>query len=77
LLSGLSEKAFEDYRGRQRRIAYSTLEEWRVVKKLGPLVTVGRLMVWKRDGAAISADAEPAQFQARASAGQAVRFLGR
>ncbi len=28
LLTGLSEKAFEDYRGRQRRVAYSTLEEW-------------------------------------------------
>jgi len=28
LLTGLSEKAFEDYLGRQRRIAYSTLEEW-------------------------------------------------
>jgi hypothetical protein len=28
LLTDLSEKTFEDYRGRPRRIAYSTLEEW-------------------------------------------------
>jgi len=28
LLTDLSEKTFEDYRGRLRRIAYSTLEEW-------------------------------------------------
>jgi hypothetical protein len=50
---------------------------WRVVKKLGPPVTAGRLMVWKREWAAISADAETAQFQARASAGQDVWLLGR
>ena len=30
----------------------------RVVKKLGPPVTAARLMVWKREWAAISADAE-------------------
>jgi putative transposase len=28
LLTELSEKTFEDYRGRSRRMAYSTLEEW-------------------------------------------------
>jgi hypothetical protein len=48
----------------------------RVVKKLGPPVTAARLMVWKPEWAAISADAETAQFQARASAGQDVRRLG-
>jgi len=49
----------------------------RVVKKLGPPVTAARLMVWKHEWAAISADAETAQFQARASAGQDVWLLGR
>ena len=49
----------------------------RVVKKLGPPVTAARLMVWKREWAAISADAETAQFQACTSAGQDVRLLGR
>ena len=49
----------------------------RVVKKPGLPVTAARLMVWKREWAAISADAERAQFQARASAGQDVRLLGR
>ena len=28
LLTELSEKTFEDYRGRPRRMAYGTLEEW-------------------------------------------------
>ena len=28
LLAELSEKTFEDYRGRPRRMAYGTLEEW-------------------------------------------------
>jgi hypothetical protein len=49
----------------------------REVKKLRPPVTAARLMVWKREWAAISADAETAQFQARASAGQDVGLSGR
>jgi len=38
----------------------------RLVKNLGPPLTAARLMRWKREWAAILADAETAQFQGRA-----------